>query len=155
MVTRRRCSECRCPFTPSRRALLTQRVCGAECRAARDRKLARARRRREIEDYRADEQLRQEASRGRRAKGPLAATGDVCHAPASASKSSELPEKVVRFVDRAVEASRATLLRVLSRNWPRPRENVAAAGEVSRASFGVQVPDLTARCDENLGRCHA
>jgi hypothetical protein len=155
MATRRRCSECRCPFTPSPRARLTQRVCGAECRAARDRKLARARRSREIEDYRADERLRQEASRGKRAKGQAAETGDACHAPASAPKSSELPEEVVRFVDRAVEASRATLLRVLSRNWPRPRENVATAREASRASFGVQAPDLTARSDANLGTRHA
>lgn len=152
---RRRCSECRCRFTPSPRAQTTQKVCGAACRAARDRKLARARRRLEIDDYRADECVRQEASRGRRARARAAEVGEVGHAPASASKSSELPEEIIRFVDRAVEASRATLLRVLSRNWPRPRENVATVGEVSRASFGVQVPDPTTRSGADLGMRHA
>jgi hypothetical protein len=156
MATRKRCSECRSPFIPSPRAQSTQRVCGVDCRSVRDRKLARARRRREVDDYRADEQVRQEASRGRRAaKARAAEAGEVCHAPASASKSSKLPEEFVEFVDRAVEASRATLLRVLRRNWPRPRENVATAGAVSRASFGVQPPDLTARSDADRGMRHA
>ncbi|HEY8041702.1 MAG TPA: hypothetical protein VIF15_17980 [Polyangiaceae bacterium] len=140
MATRRRCSECRCPFTPSPRAQSTQRVCGAECRAIRNRKLARARRSLAIDDYRADECARQEASRGRRAQGAKAQeaeAGEVCHALPSASKSLKLPKEFVGFVDRAVEVSRATLLRVLRRNWPRLRENVATAREVSRASFGA------------------
>ena len=155
MVTRKRCSECGRRYTPSPRARSTQRVCGAECRAARDRKLARVRRRREIDDYRADERARQQASRAARAKAPTAEIGGPCHAPASASKSAKLPEEILRFVDRAVEASRATLLRGLSRSWPRLRENVATAGEVSRTSFGVQVPDLTARSDADPGMRHA
>jgi hypothetical protein len=152
---RRRCSECRCTFTPSPRAGLRQRVCGAECRAVRDRKLARARRRSDIEGYRADECVRQKASRGRRAEAHAGEVGAVRHAPASASKSAELPEEILRFVDRAVAASRATLLRGLSRNWPRLRENVATAGDVSRASFGVQAPDLTARSDADRALRHA
>jgi hypothetical protein len=155
MAMHKRCSECRCSFSPSPRARLTQRVCGAECRAVRDRKLARARRRSDIEGYRDDERVRQEASRGRRVKAQAGEVGAVCHAPASAPKSAELPEEILRFVDRAVEASRATLLRGLSRSWPRLRENVATAGEVSRTSFGVQAPDLTARSDADRGMRHA
>jgi hypothetical protein len=155
MVTRRRCSECRCPFTPSPRARSTQRVCDAECRAARDRKLARARRRREVDDYRAEERVRQRASRATRAQARAAALGAPCHAPPSASKSSELPEEVAELVERAFEASRATLLRDLSRNWPRLRENVAKAGPVSRASFGGQGPDSPAKSDPIPARRHA
>ena len=153
MVTRKRCSECGCRFTPSPRARSTQRVCSAKCRAARDRKLARARRRREIDDYRADERERQQAFRGNRAKA--AGIGAPCHAPASTPKHSESLEEIIRFVDRAFEASRATLLRDLSRNWPRLREIVAKAGDVSRASFGGQALDSTAGSDPDLAKRHA
>src|SRR5271170_1427230 len=138
MVTRKRCSECGRRYTPSPRAQSTQRVCGAACRAARDRKLARVRRRREIYDYRADERVRQRASRAARAKAAPAEIGAPCHAPASASKSLELPEEIVQFLDRAVAASRATLLLDLSRIWPRLCENVAKAGGVSRASVAAK-----------------
>jgi hypothetical protein len=73
MALRRRCTECRCSFTPSPRALATQRVCGSECRAARDRKLARKRRREDLDAYREDEQLRRRQCPARR--GRLAAPG--------------------------------------------------------------------------------
>jgi hypothetical protein len=138
MATRRRCSECGCRFTPSPRAQTTQRVCGAACRVARDRKLAQRRRRREIVEYRADELYRQQAVRDQRAqaKREAAEIDPPRHAPPSASKPSDLPEEFARFVDRAVEASRASLLRDLSRIWPRFRENLAKAGTASRASFG-------------------
>jgi len=106
------------------------------CRTARDRKLARARRRGDIDGYRADERVRQRASRDGRAKAREAEAGGTGHAPPSAPKSSELREEIARFVDRAVEASRATLLRDLSRIWPCLREIVAKDGDVSRASFG-------------------
>jgi hypothetical protein len=111
MATRRRCSECRRTFTPSAKAQTTQRVCGATCRAARDRKLARARRRCEVVEHRAEERQRQQASRALR----KAAT---CHAPASAAKSAELPEEIVRLVDHALSLSRATLMRDLRRKLP-------------------------------------
>jgi len=90
MVTRRRCSECRCRLTPSPRARTTQRVCGAACRVARDRKLARRRRRKEIADYRADQLDRQQAVRDKRAraKREAAEVGAPRHAPASAAKSA-------------------------------------------------------------------
>ena len=127
----------------------------AGCRAARDRKLARARRRREIDDYRADERVRQQASRAARSKAPAAEIGAPCHAPASASKSSELPEEIIPFLDHAVAASRATLLRDLRRNWPRLCENVAKTGGVSRTSFGGQVPDSPAGSAPDRAGRHA
>jgi len=157
MVTRRRCSECGCRFTPSPRARTTQRVCGAACRAARDRKLARRRRRREIVDSRADERDRQQAVRDRRAqaKREAAESGGPRHAPASASKSADLLEEVVRLVDRAVEASRASLLRDLSRIWPRFRQNLAKDGTASRASFGDQGLDPPAESGPDPAGRHA
>jgi hypothetical protein len=160
MATRRRCTECRSPFTPSPRAQQTQRVCGPACRAARDRKLARARRCADIAGARAEERIRQQASRAHRAavlasEAPPAAPAGGCHAPASAPKSSELPEDLTRFVDRAIEASRASLLHDLRRKWPRPRAVVAMPRAVSRASFGVQMCDPTGESAALPARCHA
>jgi hypothetical protein len=154
MVTRQRCSECGSWFTPSLRARSTQRVCGTECRAGRDRKLARARRRREIGDYRADECERKRASRAG-VKARAAAKGAPCHAPPSAPKSPKLPEEIVQFLDRAIEASRATLQRDLSRNWPRLCEKMAKTGDVSRASAGGQALDSTAKSSPILAERHA
>jgi hypothetical protein len=67
----------------------------------------------------------------------------------------ELPEEIVGFLDRAFEASRASLLRDLRRDWPRLRENVAKDGAVSRASFGGQVHDFPAKSGPQLARRHA
>ena len=61
MSARKRCSECRCTFTPSPQARATQRVCSAPCRAARDRKLARKRRREDLDGFRDDDKRRQQA----------------------------------------------------------------------------------------------
>jgi hypothetical protein len=119
-------------FTPSPRARATQRVCGAKCRVQRDRKLARTRRRRDIEAFRVDEQRRQDDARHGQAKAREADTGAPCHAPASAPKSAELPEEIVRFVYRAFEASRATFLRDLSQKWPQPSEIPAKSAGVTR-----------------------
>jgi hypothetical protein len=120
-------------FTPSPRAQLTQRVCGPACRVARNRKLARARRRRDEDGYRADEcrrqQERREAHASRAsttgaaeaaAKAGTSGATEVrrgCHAPPSVSKSLKLLDDLVQFVDRRLEASRASLLRALRRKW--------------------------------------
>jgi hypothetical protein len=159
MATRRRCTECRCTFTPSPQARLKQQVCGAACRAARDLKLARVRRRADIDGARADDQERQRASRARRAEARAAqaraTAGGGCHAPPSAPKSADLPMDLVGFVDRALEASRASLLRDLRRRWPRPRVTVATPLAVSRATFGVQMCDPTGKSAAFLATCHA
>lgn len=154
MGIHRRCTECRCSFAPSPRALTTQRVCGPACRVARDRKLARARRRREIDDYRADERRRQEESRADRAKTAAGAPAR-CHAPPSARKPPDLHEEVLQIVDRVLDVSRAILLRDLRRSWPQPRGIVAKAGRVSRATFGAQVCDPTAESGAIPAACHA
>jgi hypothetical protein len=155
MATRRRCSECRCSFTPSPRARTTQQVCGPGCRTVRDRKLARARRRADIEGFRADERRRQRACRAERAEARSVEAQRDGHAPASAAKYSEVQEEVGRFVDRVVEASRATLLRDVRQEWPRLREILVKGGEVSRASFRGQVPDQTAQSARIVDTRHA
>jgi hypothetical protein len=126
---------------------------------ARDRKLARARRRREIDDARADERTRQRDSRARRTHAK-ATTEDAGidapgHAPASAPNSAESLKEIVRFVDRAFAVSRATLLRDLGRSGPHLREKRAKAGRRSRASFGGQGLDLPGHSGPILGRRHA
>jgi hypothetical protein len=131
-------------------------VCGPTCRAARDRKLARARRRRELEDYRDDERERQRQSRGaRRAKARAAETDGVGHAPPSAPIERQLPAEVIKFVERAVDRSRASLKRDLLRFWPLQREIVVSAGEVSRASFGRQGMDSSKGSGPSLDDGHA
>jgi hypothetical protein len=115
MVTRPRCSECRKTFTPSPRAGSKQKACSAKCSAARERRLARARRRRDIEAYRNDELERQHASRRKQAEAARGGgSGDARHAEESAPKSLETQDKVVEIVVRVPELSRGTIVRVRS-----------------------------------------
>lgn len=67
--------------------------------------MAGERRRRDPEGYREDERRRQQACRERRG------ASDGCHAPPSARKSPSLEGQIGRIVARALEASRATLIR--------------------------------------------
>lgn len=143
MAPRRRCSECRCTFTPSPRARTKQRVCGPACRKTRDHKLARKRRRNDIDGYRDDERGRQRASRAARAAARGVDPPRDRHAPASDAKSSEVREKIARIVDRAVALSRATLVRDLSREWPRMHEILVGGVAVSRTNIRGQVPDFS------------
>jgi hypothetical protein len=106
----------------------TQCICSRACRVARDRKLARIRRAKDIEGYRADEQRRQRESRKARAQAKLLSVAGAepapapartgCHAPPSASKSPNLQMEIAQIVDRVLALSRATLERELRRIWP-------------------------------------
>jgi hypothetical protein len=120
-----RCSECRKSFTPSVTTGARQKVCSSRCRVRRDRKLARRRRGKELVDHREEERLRQQARRTKRGERP---EGSGCHAPPSGSKSLELREKVVVFVDRALARSRASLLRDLAEIMLRESETLADTG---------------------------
>jgi hypothetical protein len=122
---------------PSPRALLTQRVCGAACRAHRDRKLARKRRRSELAEHREDEATRQRAHRHKAREGRV---GPGCHAPASRDKMPDFQRNMVQFVDRALARSRASLLRDLAEFLPRSGGLLAEPG--SRASFRPQVVEI-------------
>lgn len=120
-----RCSECRRTFTPSVRAISSQKVCSAECRRRRDRKLARRRRDEELEAFREDERGRQRAHRAKRREGSERENG---HAPACGCKQRDLQAKVVIFVDRALARSRASLLRDLLEILLRESELLADTG---------------------------
>lgn len=105
---RLRCTECRKSFQASATAGSRQKVCSGPCRVLRDRKLARQRRQREVAEFRADEAARQRACRARRqAREP-------CHAPPSLAKLPKFQKELEVFVDRALQRSRATLLRDLT-----------------------------------------
>src|SRR5436190_1272203 len=147
MVLCRRCSECRKTFRPAPSARKTQRVCEAGCRSKRDRRLAQARRRRELAEARAEERARQQACRERRSKAG-------CHAAASAPKRSLTQQEVEQFVDRALELSRATLVRevrgILRRLAPIGGSGEGGKTAMSRASLAAQASDTVDVSDENL-----
>jgi hypothetical protein len=147
MAASRRCTECRATFTAEPTAQSTQRVCGGACRKARDRKLARVRRRRDRDDARADERERQRTSRKARAEGG-------CHAPASSRKCPLSSKEVRQFVDRASERSRATLVRELRsfllRFAPISGEPATTGAVMSRATLGVQGQDSMGESVEKL-----
>jgi hypothetical protein len=105
----KRCTECRACFRTASSAQKTQKVCSPWCRRRRRRRLARQRRSRRVQDYRVDERERQRRCRARRRGSGAGPPG--CHAPASASKSADLLEKVLESWDRAVAMSRASLER--------------------------------------------
>lgn len=147
MATCRRCAECRKTFTHAPSARSTQRVCGKACRAARDRRLARARRRRDLDDARADERERQQASR----KARLAAG---CHAPPSARKCPLSLREVRQFADRALARSRATLVRdlggILLRFMAIAGKPEATGVALSRVTLGAQASEMSDDSAANL-----
>src|SRR5260221_10484332 len=147
MAASRRCTECRTTFTAEPSARDTQRVCGERCRKARDRRLARVRRRRDRDDARADERERQRASRRARAEGG-------CHAPPSPRKCPLSDREVRQFVDRALDRSRATLERdlrgLLLRLASVSGDVTAASAAMSRATLGAYKSEITAGFRANL-----
>jgi hypothetical protein len=142
-----RCAECRTTFTAEPSARDTQRVCGEVCRKSRDRRLARARRRRDLEEARADERERQQTSRKARAEAG-------CHAPPSIRKCPLSNKEVRQFVDRALERSRATLVRdlrgVLLRFAQIAGEPSTLGAVMSRATLDVEGPEFMGDSGEKL-----
>jgi hypothetical protein len=135
-------------FTPSPRAGAVQRVCGAACRVVRDRKLARARRRRELVDYRAEERERQQTCRQKRSAAE-------CHAPPSALKSSKTQDEIARLVDRALRLSRARLVRDLGVALLVLSVFLATAWRASRASFAARGAEIVGESDRFVATRHA
>ena len=146
MAICRRCTECRKTFAPARSALITQRVCNKACRARRDRKLARARRRCDLDDARIDERDRQRARREQLA--------DTCHAPPSARKCPLSPKEVRQFVDRALARSRATLVHdlqgILRRFTPILGEDPTPTIALSRATLGSEEMETVGKSEANV-----
>jgi hypothetical protein len=147
MAARCRCAECRGTFTPERSARETQRVCGPRCRKARDVRQARARRQRDVDAARADARERQRASRKARSEAG-------CHAPPSTRKCPVSHEEVRQFVDRALERSRATLVRdlrgILLRLATMAGNAQAPEAGMSRASLSAESFDSMRDSSEKL-----
>lgn len=127
---RKRCSECRQWFHPAGSAAKHQVVCGPECRKTRNRRLARERRSRSLQDHRVEERERQRRCRERRRASGSASRSRASpegsrHAQASGLNLADLQAKVEEVCDRVARESRASLQReipVLVRGW------LAAAG---------------------------
>lgn len=126
MVTRCRCTECKKRFVASAKSGDDQRTCGEACRLQRRRKLARKRRRKDVEGYRADERERQARRRARLVEArALTAAGlmqaqvgsdaEQCHAPAPTSKSLELQAEIHQILVGPFRLSRAGFGRELQR----------------------------------------
>lgn len=106
------------PAAPSAKS--KQKVCSKACRKKRNRKLARKRRRAELQEYRQDEVRRKRAQRQReRESRQRALTAEPesasrqseaeCHAPPFASNISKVLDKIDKIVDETFEVSRARL----------------------------------------------
>jgi len=131
-----RCSECRRSFVPEPSARKTQRVCGGGCRQIRDRRLARTRRKGDLEHARRAERRRQRVCRARRAVVE-------CHAPASASKSLVSQELLVVLVDQVLAESRASLVFELSGIIEEMARRAGIGRPVSRGGLGAEDIEIT------------
>jgi hypothetical protein len=114
-----RCTVCRHRYRPSVTAITLQKTCSIACRRRRRRRLSRARREHNLQDYRVDERTRQRASRRRRKKKAAVAqaetkeSGDVSRAGFQ-PQVADIEKFVRQSVDKALERSRPTLIRQLT-----------------------------------------
>ena len=119
MVTRCRCTECRKRFVASPRAGKEQCTCSDACRVLRRRKLARERRGKDLEGYRADERVRQRQRRARLqaqcAQGGSGRETLECHVPVRLSSHWNYKRKFTQFLDGPFRMSRAGFGRELLR----------------------------------------
>jgi hypothetical protein len=115
-----RCTVCRHRYRPSLTAATFQKTCSDSCRLRRRRRLARARRERNLQDYRVDERERQRASRRRWKKKkpgdfPPETTDSVDVSRTGLQPQvADLQTFVRESVDKALERSRPTLIRQLT-----------------------------------------
>lgn len=116
----KRCAVCRRWYHPSIKATRLQRTCSEACRLRRRRCLARARRERNLQDYRVDERERQRLCRRRRKKKKPA--GGTLPPPSSGEMSRaglrpqavDLRRIVRESVDKVLQRSRTGLIRQLT-----------------------------------------
>jgi hypothetical protein len=118
MATRSRCTECGKRFVPAPQVGQRQRVCSAECRASRCRRLARSRRLKDLEGFRGDERERKRNHRRRVAEAQAQVVSGMteavpgqespkCHAPGSTCKILKLQDEIHRILDGPFRVSRA------------------------------------------------
>ena len=140
----KRCTICRRWYHPSVKAVSFQKTCSETCRLIRRRRLSRARRERDLQDYRVDERERQRACRRRRKK-KAAERGD----PDAMSRAGLQPEiidlhEVVReSVDIALGKSRAALIRQLTAFL---EDNSTNRGQVITLHAAGHAPACVCKC---------
>jgi hypothetical protein len=110
----KRCTICRCWYHPSDKAVAFQKTCSETCRLVRRRRLSRARRERELQDYRVDERERQRACRRRKKKAAQRGNSDAMSRAGLQLQVIDLHEVVRESVDIALRKSRAALIRQLT-----------------------------------------
>ena len=114
----KRCTICRQWYRPSIKAISFQKTCSEVCRLIRRRRLSRARRERDLQDYRVEERARQRACRRRKKK-----TASQCLETSDSDAMSRaglqpqrmgVHELVRESVDSVLGRSRAALIRQLT-----------------------------------------
>ena len=144
----KRCTICRRWYHPSVKAISSQKTCSETCRLRRRRRLSRARRERDLQDYRVDERARQRACRRRKKKRP--ASGCTATADSDVMSRAGLPsqplglQKLVReSVDIALGKSRAALIRQLTASLA---DNSPNRGQVSPVQAVGHAPASVGKC---------
>jgi hypothetical protein len=161
MGPRKRCTEWRQWYEAASSARDTQKVCSAECRWKRRRKLVRQRRWDRVLDARDEERERQRAFRARRRAEVVSAAAtpeasparpssshavrdgpdEARHAPPSSANDREVLGKVLECWDREMARSRATLQRRIAGILQGSRASAGTAREgpapLSRAPLGL------------------
>jgi len=129
----KRCTVCRHWYHPSNTAASFQKTCSEKCRLRRRRRLARARREHDLQDYRVDERERQRACRRHKKKkaaseGTITTVSDAMSRAGLQPQAIDLHELVRESVDMALGRSRATLIRQLTASLT---DNAPNRGQVS------------------------
>ena len=137
----KRCTVCRGWYHPSVKAMSSQKTCSETCRLRRRRRLSRARRERDLHDYRVDERARQRASRRRSkraaARCPATADSNAMSRAGLQPQPLDLQELVRESVDIALGRSRAALIRQLTASLA---DNSLNRGHVSRVQAVGHAP---------------
>lgn len=138
----KRCTICRHWYHPSNKAISFQKTCSEICRIVRRRRLSRARRERDLQDYRVEERSRQRACRRRRKK-KVAADSDTMSRTGLQPQTIDLHELVRESVDIALGRSRTALIRQLTASLT---DNSPNRGQVIPVQVDGHAPACVGKC---------
>jgi hypothetical protein len=140
----KRCSICRHWYHPSIKAISSQKTCSETCRRIRRCRLSRARRERDLQDYRVDERARQRACRRRKKKKATEpADSDAMSRAGLQMQTIDIHKLVRESVDIALEKSRAALIRQLSASLA---DNSPNRGQVIAVQANGHAPACVGKC---------
>jgi len=143
----KKCTVCRHWYHPSIKATSFQKTCSEKCRLRRRRRLSRARRERDLQDYRVDERERQRVCRRKKKKaaseGTITTDSDAMSRAGLHPQAIDLHELVRESVDVALGRSRATLIRQLTASLT---DNSPNRGQVSPVHAIGHAPASVGKC---------